>query len=213
MSNRPNEFPPPENVPEWAAYQPGMARQYGAQRQAAPAPTYPGQAPSYSGHAPTQPPYVPLPQGIPPQQYGYGYPNPTTAQPQYGAVQYGHAPVGPGQVSYIPVAASKPANGAAITSLVLGVLAATYGLTMVGGFLFGAIAIPFGIAGLARSRHIGNSGRGLSWWGIWLGAAGIALATFMVAAAGFWSAASDDDCYYDEGEYSEEADYNDFDSI
>jgi len=175
MPNRPNEFPPPpRDVPEWAEYQPGMANQYGG-RVAQPSPYsghqqvgQRGQSPTGApgAHPNTQPSYVPLPTGV--------------VQPSYyqPAPSYGNQPI-----SYAPAfPVAPPTNGYAITSLVLGIMAAMYSVTMIGGVVLGPAAIIFGMVGLGRTKASGDRGRAVALWGIWTGVAGTSIGLLMIGA-------------------------------
>jgi hypothetical protein len=201
MPNRPNEFQPPapENIPEWADYQPRSRQHYGV-------PAIHGQR-----HGVTT-----LPSGYPAGGHGYQVPLPSGVSvpqhgaplPQYGA-QAGPVPFSPyGQVPFAPVPGygAKPANALAVTSLVLGILAATYGIAMA-GFVFGPLSIAFGVFGLAKARKQGDSGKGISAWGIGLGALGIALSAVMLGFVASTSSGYTEPSeqhhheYYDDDEY------------
>jgi amino acid transporter len=102
--------------------------------------------------------YPPPPPGQYPPPSGYGYPS-QGGQPAW----------------------QEPAKGKglAITALVLGILAVLSCWTLVGGYLFGALAIIFGLIAVLRS-----GGKGMAITGLILGAIGL-IATIVITIVGY----------------------------
>ena len=120
------------------------------------------------------------PEGQPPQ---YGPPGSGPGQPgqQYpGAQQYGQQYPGgyppPGypqggyaQGGYSPQPSSSPRNGAGIAALILGILALLTVWTIIGGVVFGILAIILGIVGRSHFKKQRATNGGMSVAGIVLG--------------------------------------------
>jgi hypothetical protein len=105
------------------------------------------------------PPGSPPPPGYPPAGYPPpGYPPPASPPPGYPAPGYGGAP---GAVPGAP-----KGNGAAVTSLVLGLLLCI-------PFLSSALAILFGMVGIRNTRDPQVRGKGLAVAGLILGIVGL----------------------------------------
>ncbi|MEV8052959.1 MULTISPECIES: DUF4190 domain-containing protein [Streptomyces] len=88
---------------------------------------------------------------------------PNADQAQYGG-QYG-----------APYGAPEPArsNGFAVTALVLGLIACLFFWTVFGGFLFGLLALIFGILGTLRARQGRAPRKGMAIAGLVLGVLGL----------------------------------------
>ncbi|GAA5106576.1 DUF4190 domain-containing protein [Nocardia iowensis] len=86
----------------------------------------------------------------------------------------GYPPPGgqyPGQPAYWQE--SPKGKGLAITALVLGILAVLSFWTLVGGYLFGAFALIFGLVALAKTRSGRAGGAGMAITGVILGVLGL----------------------------------------
>ncbi|MEU7139575.1 DUF4190 domain-containing protein [Nocardia sp. NPDC046473] len=96
----------------------------------------------------------------------------------------GYPPPGgqPGQPTYWQE--SPKGKGLAITALVLGILALLSFWTLVGGYLFGAFAIIFGIVALVKTRSGRAGGGGLAITGLILGALGL-IGAIVVTVVGY----------------------------
>ncbi len=99
---------------------------------------------------------------------GYDAPGQQPGQPGYGATPpsggYGAPPPGSG---------AAPRNGLGIAALVLGLLALLSSWTVVGGILFGTLAIVLGVIGRGRAKRGEANNGGLALAGIILGALGL----------------------------------------
>lgn len=76
-----------------------------------------------------------------------------------------------------PAAATIPANGMAVSALVLGIVGSVLGLVPLTGFIAlicGILALVFGFVGYGRARE-GAPHKTMAIWGIVLGAAAIIL--------------------------------------
>lgn len=101
------------------------------------------------------------------------YGNPP-GQPQYGGSHDQPAP--------------KKGKGLAIAALVLGVLALLTSITVVGGILFGLIAVVLGFVASGKAKRGQAGGRGLAIGGIVTGVLGIVIAGALIAlGAAFFS--------------------------
>ena len=127
-----------------------------------------------SEDAPSQNPYGPP--GTPP----YATPPPAYGQVPYGQVPYAQVPYG--QVPYgvspygHPGAALR--NGLGVAALVLGIIGAVTGATMIGFFIAfptGVLAVIFGAIGRARSKRGEASNKTMATWGFWLGIVSLVL--------------------------------------
>jgi len=117
-------------------------------------PPAPAPAPAY-GHVP----YGQVPYG----QAPYG-------QVPYGQVPYGYSPYG------APVAVMR--NGLGVAALVLGIVGAVTGATIllcVIAFPTGVLAIIFGAIGRGRAKRGEASNKTMSTWGLWLGVVAVLL--------------------------------------
>ena len=72
-------------------------------------------------------------------------------------------------------------SGMAITALVLGILAVVFCWTVIGGVLFGLVAIVLGFVASRRARRGVAAGRGLAIAGIVLGLLGLLLSIALIA--------------------------------
>ncbi|MDQ2792306.1 MAG: DUF4190 domain-containing protein [Actinomycetota bacterium] len=77
--------------------------------------------------------------------------------------------------------AAPPRNGFGITALVLGLLALLLFWTVVGGLVFGILAVIFGLLGRARAKRGEATNGGLSVAGVVLGVIGLLAAIGLVA--------------------------------
>jgi hypothetical protein len=97
----------------------------------------------------------------------------------------------------------KRGSGMAITALILGIIALLSCWTIIGGILFGLIAIVLGFIASRRAKRGEAGGRGMAITGIVLGALGLVLSVVIVAVIGaFWNSASFSDyreCLSDAG--------------
>lgn len=89
---------------------------------------------------------------------------------------------------------SSGGSGMAITALVLGIIALLFSWTVIGGFLFGLIAIILGAIASSKAKKGQASGRGMAIGGIVTGVLGILIAgaitaftAFLFSSAGFGS--------------------------
>jgi len=134
---------------------------------------------------PPPPPPPGDPQGppsgyYPPQGQGGSYPPPD---------QGGHYPP-PGQGGYYQQP-PKRGSGMAITALVLGIVAILTCWTVVGGILFGLVAVVLGFLASRRAKRGEAGGRGMAIIGILLGLAAAAISVVIVVALGaFWNSDS-----------------------
>ncbi|WP_227979027.1 DUF4190 domain-containing protein [Nocardia spumae] len=158
----PGNYPPPDRNPQ----QPG---EY---------PQQPGEYPGRSGEYPQQPAYPQQPEPYPRQQEPYprqqepypgGYPPP----PPSGY------PGPPGQGAW----EEPKSKGLAITALVLGIIALLSCWTVLGGILFGLLALIFGIIATVKSRRGTAGGGGMAIAGLVLGLLGL-IAAIVIAAIG-----------------------------
>ena len=90
--------------------------------------------------------------------------------PGYGPAGYG-AP------------AAQPRNGFGVAALVLGLLALVSSWTIIGGIVFGILAVIFGVLGRGRVRRGEATNGGFSVAGIVLGAVGALIAIALIALA------------------------------
>lgn len=111
--------------------------------------------------------------GAPADPYG-GQPGPPPGTPAYGAPAYGTPAYG------TPVGGA-PRNGMGVAALVLGVLALVTAITVVGGILFGVLAIVFGVIGRGRARRREATNGGLATAGIALGLLGLLASVALIA--------------------------------
>ncbi|KAA8890534.1 DUF4190 domain-containing protein [Nocardia colli] len=109
------------------------------------------------------------------------YPPPGQYPPPPG---YGQPPGGqqPGQPAYWQE--SPKGKGLAITALVLGIIALLSFWTLVGGYLFGAFAVIFGIVALVKTRSGRAGGAGMAITGLILGALGL-IGAIVVTVVGY----------------------------
>jgi hypothetical protein len=143
---------------------------------------------SSGGHYPPQDQpggYYPPPdqQGshAPPPGQGGGYP------PQGQGGGY-YPPQGQGGYYQQP---QKRGSGMAITALILGSIAVLSCWTIIGGILFGLVAIVLGFIASRRAKRGEAGGRAMAITGIVLGLLGLAISVVIVAVIGaFWNNAS-----------------------
>ncbi|MFN2479650.1 MAG: DUF4190 domain-containing protein [Pseudonocardiaceae bacterium] len=98
-------------------------------------------------------------------------------------VSYGQNPPGYGQGAGYGAPGARPRNGFGIAALVLGLLALVLCWTIVGGIIFGILALIFGLLGRARAKRGEATNGGLSVAGMVLGIIGLLLTTGLVAFA------------------------------
>lgn len=107
---------------------------------------------------------------------GYDAPGQQPGQPGYGAPPpsggYGAPPPGSG---------AAPRNGLGIAALVLGLLALFSSWTVVGGILFGLLAIVLGVIGRGRAKRGEANNGGLALAGVILGALGLLISVGLIA--------------------------------
>ncbi|MBA2472806.1 MAG: DUF4190 domain-containing protein [Pseudonocardiales bacterium] len=96
-------------------------------------------------------------------------------------MSYGQNPPGFGQGSGYGAPGAPPRNGFGIAALVLGLLALVLCWTIVGGIVFGILALIFGLLGRARAKRGQATNGGLSVAGIVLGVIGLLLTIGLVA--------------------------------
>ncbi len=139
----------------------------------------PGQQPPQSGGYPPGDGYPPADSYPPADKYPStgGYPPPAgyPQQPGYGGQQYGSPAYAP-PPGYQP---QRSSNGLAIAALILGILALLSCWTVVGGIVFGLVAIVLGLFGVRRSRTT-NSGSGMAIGGVILGVLGLLAAVALI---------------------------------
>jgi len=139
-----------------------------------------------AGQPAGQPEYGQQPYGQ--QQPGYGQ-----QQPEYGQQpSYGQQPQGYDQPAYGQPAYGQPGygsqggrgmkNGLGIAALVLGILALLSTITVVGGLLFGLIALILGIIGRGRAKRGEADNGGMALAGIILGAVSMVLSIVVIVA-------------------------------
>ncbi|HEY6423613.1 MAG TPA: DUF4190 domain-containing protein [Pseudonocardiaceae bacterium] len=104
--------------------------------------------------------------GRPHPPAGYGQ-NPAGLGPGYGA------------------ALARPRNGFGIAALVLGLLALLLSWTIIGGVVFGILALIFGLLGRGRARRGEATNGGVSVAGVVLGVIGLLIAIGLIVAAVF----------------------------
>lgn len=106
-------------------------------------------------------------------------PAPTYGQVPYGQVPYGQVPYG--QVPYGHSSYGAPVamrNGLGVAALVLGIIGAVTGATIllcVIAFPTGVLAIIFGAIGRGRAKRGEASNKTMSTWGLWLGVVAVLL--------------------------------------
>ena len=152
-SDDPSWQNPYGTAPEHA---PEHAREYGAEY---------AQGENYGGyHEQLQPEYASREAGYP----GYG---------MAGAYQDQQTTYG-----YTPAPAQQQKNGLALAAMILGIIGLLGILTIVGGFIFGLIALILGIVGLRKADKITGPGarRGMAISGIVMGAIATILSGLML---------------------------------
>jgi hypothetical protein len=104
--------------------------------------------------------------------------------PAYGQQQspppYGQ-PAGYGGPPPYGMPGAAPRNGFGIAALVLGILAVLGSITVVGGVLFGLLAIVFGALGRGRAKRGEANNGGLATTGLVLGIIGVLLSAALIA--------------------------------
>lgn len=114
-----------------------------------------------------------------------GGPNPPPGgygqnQPPAGYGRY-PAELGPGYGQSPGYGAPPPRNGFGVAALVLGLLALVLSWTIIGGIVFGILALIFGLLGRARAKRGEATNGGLSIAGVVLGIIGLLIAIGLVA--------------------------------
>lgn len=155
-----------------------------------------------------QDPYGRPPEGeaVPPQD---PYGSPPSAQPGWGQAPQGQQPSGQQQpYGQQPWGTGGPgggkSNGMGVAALVLGLLALVTSITIVGGIVFGVLAIVLGLVGRGRARRGEADNGGMAVAGVVLGLVGLLLSVlFLVIGVAIFS--SDDgrnliDCLTDAGD-------------
>ncbi|MFE3289529.1 DUF4190 domain-containing protein [Rhodococcus sp. NPDC059234] len=182
--NPPDEPNPPEGQPPHGQQYPqfGQPEHPGGQQPPYPGgeqypggqPQYPGgQQPQYPGG---QPPY---PGGQP--QYPGGQPQYPSGQQYPGGQQYAAQP-------YPGAAPISPRNGAGIAALILGILGVVTVWTIIGGFVFGVLAVILGVIGRSQFKKQTATNGGMSLAGILLGIAAVIITiVLIVVGIGFFA--------------------------
>jgi len=96
------------------------------------------------------------------------YGSPPANQPGYGQP----APGGP---------AGSPKNGLGVAALVLGILALLTSFTVLGGVLFGLLAIVLGLVGRGRAKRGEATNGGMALAGVILGVLGLLISVALIA--------------------------------
>ncbi|MFF0456269.1 DUF4190 domain-containing protein [Nocardia africana] len=159
----PGNYPPPEPYPQSGGEPPGRSGEY---------PGRSGEYPGHSGEYPQQPGQYgqqPGQYAQQPGQYPGGYPPPPA----------GGYPGPPGQGTW----EQPKGKGLAITALVLGIIALLTCWTVLGGILFGLVALIFGIIATVKARRGTAAGGGMAMAGLVLGLLGL-IAGIVIAAIG-----------------------------
>ncbi len=112
-----------------------------------------------------------------------GQGNPQDGDQSRPPLSYGQNPPGYGQGSGYGAPGTRPRNGFGVTALVLGLLALVLFWTIVGGIVFGILALIFGLLGRARAKRGEATNGGLSVAGMVLGIIGLLLTIGLVAFA------------------------------
>jgi hypothetical protein len=106
--------------------------------------------------------------------------NPPDGQQYSPPVGYGQNPAGYGQGSGYGAGYGAPPtrarNGFGIAALVLGLLALLVSWTVIGGFVFGVLALIFGLLGQSRAKRGESTNGGMSVAGVVLGIIGLLIA-------------------------------------
>lgn len=134
------------------------------------------------------PPGQQPPEQQPPGQQPYGTPPPGGApygQQPPGQQPYGQPVYGAGQPAYGTGQPGSRPKGMAITALVLGIVALLFSWTLIGGVLFGIVAIVLGIMASGRAKRGEADGRGMAITGAVLGGLGLLIAGGLIAV-GAW---------------------------
>lgn len=96
-------------------------------------------------------------------------------------VGYGQDPAGYAQGLGYGAPPARPRNGFGIAALVLGLLALVLSWTVIGGIIFGILALIFGLLGRARAKRGESTNGGLSIAGVVLGVIGLLIAIGLIA--------------------------------
>lgn len=107
--------------------------------------------------------------------------NPRDGDQYRPPVSYGQNPPGYGQSPGYGEPPVRPRNGFGITALILGLLALLLSWTIIGGIVFGVLALIFGLIGRARAKRGEATNGGVSLAGVVLGVIGLLLAIGLVA--------------------------------
>lgn len=93
----------------------------------------------------------------------------------------GHNPAGYGQGFGHGVPPARPRNGFGIAALVLGLFALVLSWTVIGGIVFGILAVIFGLLGRARVKKGESTSGGLALAGVVLGVVAALIAIGLIA--------------------------------
>ena len=104
-----------------------------------------------------------------PPPRGYGQQNPAGIES------------GSGQVTGYGAPPAQPRNGFGVAALVLGLLALVLSWTIIGGIVFGSLALIFGLLGRARAKRREATNGGISVTGSVLGIVGLLIAIGLLA--------------------------------
>ncbi|MBV9161947.1 MAG: DUF4190 domain-containing protein [Pseudonocardiales bacterium] len=96
-------------------------------------------------------------------------------------VGYGQNAAGYGQGPGYGAPPVRPRNGFGIAALVLGLLALVLSWTVIGGIVFGILAVIFGLLGRAQAKRGESTTGGLSIAGVVLGGIGLLIAIGLIA--------------------------------
>ena len=114
--------------------------------------------------------------------------NPRDGDQYRPPVSYGENPPGYGKGPGSGAPPARPRNGFGIAARVLGLLALVLFWTIVGGIVFGILALIFGLLGRARAKRGEATNGGVSLAGIVLGVIGLLLAIGLIAlGASLWN--------------------------
>lgn len=121
------------------------------------------------------------PEGQPPQYGQQPYPGGQYGQPYPGAQQpYGQQPYQGGYGTPPPQQPASPSNGAGIAALILGIIGILTVWTIIGGIVFGVLAVILGFIGrsLVKKQRATNGGMSLA--GIILGILAVIISIVLV---------------------------------
>ncbi|MGH3607095.1 MAG: DUF4190 domain-containing protein, partial [Pseudonocardiaceae bacterium] len=95
-------------------------------------------------------------------------------------VSYGANPTGYGNGRGDGTPPGQPRNGFGVAALVLGILALVLSWTVLGGIVFGILALIFGLLGRGRAKRGEATNGGLSLAGVVLGIIGLLIAIGLI---------------------------------